>query len=210
MNHYAVLADLLGVSLERLQEALDPLDSDYELGRLDSMERMARALEHLGIQRKPIEIRELCIAEKEAALKPWQPYPEVLSMFSSLRQRQLRLGLCSNANPIGRTIAGSFNLDLVVDPNAAVFSCEVGMVKPDPMIYSEVSRRLNLPPRLCLYVDDNGRYLEAAQGSGMVSVAVLHADGQAALEPNHPGVLGADFQVEEVAQVADLFAIPAS
>lgn len=53
----------------------------------------------------------------------------------------------------------------------AVFSCEVGAAKPDPVIYREVCQRLGVQARNCVYLGDGGsRELEGALHVGMKPV----------------------------------------
>ena len=35
-----------------------------------------------------------------------------------------------------------------------IFSCEIGLLKPDPEIYLDMARRLAVDPAACLYVGD--------------------------------------------------------
>jgi putative hydrolase of the HAD superfamily len=74
-----------------------------------------------------------------------------------------------------------------------VVSGEVGLRKPDPVIYALAAERLALPPERIVFVDDLERNVDAARASGMVAIvhrqaapttaAVLAALG---LAPRHP------------------------
>ncbi len=62
--------------------------------------------------------------------------------------------------------------------DAAVFSCNVGLLKPDPRIYSHVCGLLDVSPERCLFVGDGGsRELTGARDAGM-SVVLLRVPGE--------------------------------
>ena len=70
---------------------------------------------------------------------------------SSLRERGLRIGVCSNlALPYGAPLLAA----LPDTPDAVILSYEVGLVKPDPAIFHLVCDRLGLQPAEILFVGD--------------------------------------------------------
>jgi putative hydrolase of the HAD superfamily len=71
-----------------------------------------------------------------------------------LRKAGLRLGLISNADKMevaawsDSPLAGLFDVE--------VFSCDVGLVKPEPAIYRKYLDGLHLSAEECMYVGDGG------------------------------------------------------
>lgn len=63
--------------------------------------------------------------------------------------------------------------------DVVVISGEVGLRKPDPEIYSLTAERLELPPQLCVFVDDHPGNVQAAQAAGMTGV--WHAEAEETL-----------------------------
>jgi putative hydrolase of the HAD superfamily len=64
--------------------------------------------------------------------------------------------------------------------DAAVFSCEVRVKKPDPAIYHFACTRLGIPPERCLYVGDGAdRELTGAARAGLEAV-LLRLPGEGA------------------------------
>ncbi len=59
--------------------------------------------------------------------------------------------------------------------DAVVSADEVGRGKPDPAIFLEAARRLDLAPARCVVVEDAPAGLEAARRAGMASIGVLSA-----------------------------------
>lgn len=97
--------------------------------------------------------------------------PENVETLRVLRAAGFRLGLISNADVMevapwrGCPLAGLFDVEL--------FSCEVGLVKPEPAIYARCSRALGVEPAECLFVGDGGSHeLVGAKAAGMSTAFV--------------------------------------
>ncbi len=79
-----------------------------------------------------------------------------------------KIGMLSNA--------GANWLDRLFEPwqaqlfDEVVMSYEVGVVKPDPLMYQTLINRLGLLPEECLYIDDQIRYVEGATKLGMIGI----------------------------------------
>ncbi|MBQ0819903.1 HAD family hydrolase [Microvirga sp. HBU67558] len=77
--------------------------------------------------------------------------PEIAEIWQTLRERGLRVGICSNlALPYGAPLLSA----LPDTPDAVILSYEVGLVKPDPAIFRLVCDRLGLQPAEILFVGD--------------------------------------------------------
>ncbi len=95
-----------------------------------------------------------------------------LDVLSHLRAKGYRTGLISNCSFEATRIWGETRLAPLID--VAVFSCSVGMMKPDPRIYGLVTEQLNVKPQDCLYVADGiGQELAIATQIGMHSIQIL-------------------------------------
>ena len=99
--------------------------------------------------------------------------PGALAWLERLRSSGWRQALASSAprpniDAVFESIAplGRY-LDTVVSAD------EVGRGKPDPAIFLEAARRLSLPPRRCVVVEDAPAGLEGARRAGMRSIGVL-------------------------------------
>jgi HAD superfamily hydrolase (TIGR01509 family) len=77
--------------------------------------------------------------------------PGIAEIWQSLRERGLRIGVCSNlALPYGAPLLAA----LPDTPDAVILSYEVGLVKPDPAIFHLVCDRLDLQPAEIHFVGD--------------------------------------------------------
>lgn len=100
----------------------------------------------------------------------WEVYPDVRDTFAALRGQGLKLGVVSNWDP--RLPELLKRLGLARELDALVYSSEVGVEKPDPRIFQEALRRLEVEPGMALHVGD-GR-LEDVEGAQAVGMRALH------------------------------------
>ncbi|MET0532237.1 MAG: HAD family hydrolase [Microvirga sp.] len=101
------------------------------------------------------ELEEGGLAELEADLQAEcasvRLRPGIAEIWQSLRERGLRIAVCSNlALPYGPPLLAA----LPDTPDAVILSYEVGLVKPDPAIFRLVCTRLELQPAEILFVGD--------------------------------------------------------
>lgn len=76
-----------------------------------------------------------------------------------------KLGIVSDAPPSTRRILAKEGIMDYID--AATFSCDVGVLKPDPLIYCATLDRLNIQPDEALFVDDMPSKLRGALDLGI-------------------------------------------
>lgn len=97
------------------------------------------------------------------------PRADALETLSRVRSAGLRTGLISDcSHPLPQMWPDTPFANLVDVP---VFSCDVGVRKPDPRIYHVACSRLNVPPPRCLYIGDGGsQELTGASQVGMHAV----------------------------------------
>lgn len=81
---------------------------------------------------------------------------------------QYRIGLLSNA--------GDNWLHDMLEPwqvalfEEAVLSYQLGVTKPDPIMYETIATRLGMLPEECVFIDDQPRYCEGAVVVGMKAI----------------------------------------
>jgi len=83
----------------------------------------------------------------------WTPYPDTAAVFGALRDHGIKIGVVSN---IAFDIRPAFaKLGVADDVDAFVLSFEVGVVKPDPAIFTIALDRLGVPAQRALMVGDS-------------------------------------------------------
>lgn len=110
--------------------------------------------------------------------------------LESLASRGFRLGVISNADGRMEDVLVRTGLRELVE--FVIDSEKVGMEKPDPRIFREGARRLDLPPQECLYVGD--LYPVDVVGAWGADMAAVLLDPAGRLE----------FPVDRVRAVRDL------
>ena len=95
-----------------------------------------------------------------------------IEVLSRVKLDGYRTGLISNCSFETTILWKEVPLAPLID--VAVFSCLVGMKKPDPRIYRLATEQLNVEPQDCLYVADGiGQELAVASQIGMHAVQIL-------------------------------------
>ena len=96
-------------------------------------------------------------------------HPGIIPMLSFLKNRGIKIGLISNCFSEETTLIRQRKWFSYFD--APCLSWEIGMRKPDPVIYHACTDLLGIPAENCLYVGDGGsQELETARSLGMQAV----------------------------------------
>jgi putative hydrolase of the HAD superfamily len=145
------------------------------------------------------DVEQVLEMRRARARRVLVPRPDALPTLDELRSRGHLLGMISvctqdvpqvwDDTPLG----GKFD--------ATVFSCDVGVSKPDPRIYEIACERLEVEPADCLFVGDGANdELPGAERAGMTAVQ-LRAPGEM-LTPDGEAWQGAS--IEHLSEVVDL------
>jgi putative hydrolase of the HAD superfamily len=160
---------LLGMDREDFEKRYT---ADYEIwgrGKIrDPGLIMAYTLRGLGFSQARIE--QAAEARMERIRRAIHGVAEKnLRLLGELRERGYKTALVSNADVMdirywpGSALSRSFD--------GTVFSCETGLLKPDPRIFALAAETLRVESGACLYVGDGGhRELSGARTAGMLPV----------------------------------------
>jgi putative hydrolase of the HAD superfamily len=168
---YARMADAVGAEPDRFREAWFEGRKSREIGPI--ADHLRQIFGELGIERN---VDDLLAMRRDWTKTSLRPRPDALPTLDELRRRGHLLGMISvcaqevpqvwDETPLG----GKFD--------ATVFSCEVGVSKPDPRIYEIACERLRVEPADCLFVGDGANdELPGAERAGM-SALQLRAPGE--------------------------------
>ncbi|MEO6086741.1 MAG: HAD-IA family hydrolase [Umezawaea sp.] len=117
----------------------------------------------------------------------WTPYPDTARVVTALHERGVRVGVVSNIGwDIRPALANAGVLDLL---DTVVLSCEHGVEKPDPALFTLACDKLGLAPGSVLYVGDDPVKDGAAVQVGM-AVYLLPNDRSADRDRGLDAVLG--------------------
>lgn len=163
VNIQAVVFDVFG-TLVQIGQKHHPygqlLEKMSHLGRKPQPKDAARIMSNnvglagaaamFGVDLPPAQIAGLEI-ELFAELVSIELFPDTLPTLQALRHAGFKMALCSNlAAPYAVPVKF-----LLPSLDAYAWSFEVGSVKPNPVIYQEVCRRLNCLPREVMMIGDN-------------------------------------------------------
>jgi putative hydrolase of the HAD superfamily len=191
---YDAMAQAAGVEESRFREAWLSGRKSREVGPI--VDHLRDLFGDLGAEP---DIDEVLAMRREWTKRSLQPRPDALETLAELRRRGHLLGLisvCSQDVPhvwAETPFAGA--LDEVV------FSCDVGVSKPDPRIYEIACERLGVEAGDCLFVGDGANdELPGAERVGMAAVQ-LRAPGET-LTSDGEAWRGAS--IEHLSEVLDL------
>jgi HAD superfamily hydrolase (TIGR01509 family) len=93
-----------------------------------------------------------------------EPYPDVRRTLDRLEHAGVRMSVVSDAWPELVDLFAALDLDRYF--RGFAISAVLGCTKPDPRMYAEGRRLLDLPPPDCLFIDDDPRLVAAARDLG--------------------------------------------
>lgn len=147
---------------------------ERQTGRAGDIEENVRTVAaRAGAWPSDSQIAEVLEARVALYRKWFVPRPGAVEILRELRERAMPTALISMCAPDTPALWRGSPLAGLID--ALVFSCEVGMRKPDPEIYLAATGRLGVDPAACLYVGD-GSYRELTGASAVGMRAILIRD----------------------------------
>lgn len=192
---YDQMADAFGVERDRFRGVWLAAHVSRATGPI--ADHLSTIAAELGAD---VDVDELIELRRDWAMRTLVPRPDALPTLAELRRRGHRVGLisvCSEDVPLvwdETPLAGTLD--------EMIFSCDVGVSKPDPRIYELACERLGVEPAECLFVGDGANdELPGAEHVGMIALQ-LRAPGEELTEPGNAWQ-GASIQhLSEVLQIA--------
>jgi putative hydrolase of the HAD superfamily len=169
-------AKALGIDAAAFRREWEATAAGRQTGRLGDMEANIRELcRRVGAEPSPAQVTA-ALEIRTALYERWfVPTQGTIETLRWLRARGVPTALISMCAPDTPPLWHASALAESVD--VEVFSCEVGLRKPDPAIYLHACSQLGVDPRSCLYVGDGSyRELSGATAVGMTAVLVLDPD----------------------------------
>jgi len=114
------------------------------------------------------QIGELAGMTAVEARREIEDNPADANLFSYIRETlkpRYKIGLLSNASDYH--LDDIFTVEQVGLFDEIVLSYQVGAIKPDAAMYEAIATKLDVLPEECLFIDDQPRFVDAAQRVGM-------------------------------------------
>lgn len=163
------MAEDIGIPEQKFREIWDTTDDERTIGALTLEEVVGRILREnecycAGLFRTLIEKR---INAKVDCFR--HLHKDIVPMLQSLKEKGILVGLISNCYYEEAEVIRESELFPYFD--VACLSCELGVMKPDVMIFEKCMEKLGVVSEECLYIGDGGsRELETAESMGMKAV----------------------------------------
>jgi putative hydrolase of the HAD superfamily len=173
---YGQRADAVGAPRERFQEVWMSGRAGRDTGPIEDSVRWVFG--ELGLEADPQVIMSM---RREWTRESLVPRPDAIATLKELRVRGHELGLITVCST---DVAELWEESLFAGLfDATVFSCEVGLSKPDARIYELCCEQLGVPPEECLFVGDGANHeLPGAEQVGMTAIQ-LRAPGEELTPP---------------------------
>ena len=151
---------------------------DRQTGRVGDMAEHVRTLAaRAGGWPGESQVAEV-LEMRTALYRKWfEPRAGALEIVREMRDRGMPTALISMCAPDTPALWRSSPFAGLLD--VEVFSCEVGLRKPDEAIYRLAAERIGSPPERCVFLDDSAANVAAAEAVGMRGIVV--ADVEAAI-----------------------------
>ena len=147
-----------GTSFKRVTGVFSTID--------DNVEHICR---RLGAQVGKESVRLAVQIRVDHTRVTLKPRPDAVATLTQLRNSGFAVGLLSNCSADVPLVWHETPFAPLIE--SPVFSCSVGLKKPDPRIYAAACRELNVEPADCLYVGDGSDLeLTGALEAGMEPV----------------------------------------
>ena len=101
--------------------------------------------------------------------------PVVLGWVKALRENGLKTGILSNM-PVNLSSYLRQSADWLPHFHYLVFSCELGLTKPDAAIYHACLKGMGVTPEESLFIDDRLVNVEGARAAGMRALIFRSVD----------------------------------
>jgi len=156
-------ASLVGVAEPPFFQLYSDTRDEYDCGRYDWRQHWHAFAAAAGVRFSDAHLAR--IVEFETAM--WlRVNPEALELARAIRARGLRTAILSNMPPdLLRHLRRRF--DWLGEFAVQIWSCEHGVIKPDPAIYRLCLDALGCGPQRALFFDDRPRNVEGARQAGM-------------------------------------------
>ena len=157
---------MTGVPAQVFRTVYDRFRFEFDRGTITGAQMYRQLLEADGYHQ---QAADMALMEQIARLdmESWRPvHQDVTNWGLSLKASGLKLGILSNM-PTEFLTYYEDEIALFKAAHYACFSCRVGLIKPEPAIYHDVLKGLEVEPQEAVFFDDMAVNVEAACALGI-------------------------------------------
>ena len=160
------LAELAGVTRDRFETVLWALRGEYDRGTISALEYYREILSELGVSKDEKSIKEMVALDMES----WSGVnPETVTLMEDVKKAGYLLGILSNM-PHEFLAWCRANVPAVSLAQFSLFSCELGLVKPEEAIYRELLSTAGVKSEELVFFDDNAENIKSALALGIRAI----------------------------------------
>ena len=157
------VAKKLGITLDQYFDSIDSVYADSIAGRKTKkqvLNVMAR-----NLKTTPAKLEKLYVKSYRRHFKKNR---KLYRLAFKLKKKGYKIAILSDQNYISKQVLASPKLTKNFD--AVIISCNVGIRKPDPKIYRLTLKKLKLPARQTVFIDNQTWNLMPAKKLGMKTI----------------------------------------
>ncbi len=155
-------AALVGVTEPPFFEIYSATRHSYDCGRCDFRQHWQAFADAAGVKLRREQVER--IAEMETLM--WlRVNPEIVALAREIKAQGMRIAILSNIPH--DLLAEVRKFGWLDEFELKIWSCELGIVKPNPAIYRACLDALGCPAERTLFFDDRANNVEAARRLGM-------------------------------------------
>jgi putative hydrolase of the HAD superfamily len=166
------LLKIAGVEEELFEKAYWAHRLDYDADILNGQTYWQAVARDTEAHFTPQQIEQLM--EQDAAM--WMDLNRAMvAWIPKIKQAGLKLGILSN---MGYGVLGYIRprFEWLDQFDHLTWSCELGVVKPDPAIYLHTLKKLQALPQQTLFIDNLEKNIVAAESVGLQALLFTHVD----------------------------------
>jgi putative hydrolase of the HAD superfamily len=153
------LARLAGTGREELEKLIWNQRGDFDRGVLRAADYYRGILSRLGIRAEDETIEKMA----EVDLGSWKNVnPLTVKLMEEVKERGYKLGILSNM-PREFLAFAREELPVFKLPQTGIFSCELGLIKPEAAIYRALLEALDVRAEETVFFDDMDANIAAAK-----------------------------------------------
>jgi putative hydrolase of the HAD superfamily len=162
----------LGVPADEFLRVWRDISPNRNSGQFGSVEGDIRhACGLLRVRPAPAQVARAAAIRLALQRRNQVPRPGAIETLLKLKSSGRKIALVSDAFVDVTRVWPESEFAGLMD--AAVFSCDLGVTKPDPAMYNTACERIGVTPARCLYVGDGGSSeLSGAKALGMTPVLI--------------------------------------
>jgi putative hydrolase of the HAD superfamily len=195
------LAPVLGCERESFRREWKALRPSVVIGGLAFRDALGDIAARLGQRADDATLQQVCDARIHLKAEPFgQIEGGIIAMLNQLRRRGLRLAVISNC--FAEDVTAWPRCDLVSRIDVALFSFEAGLAKPDPEIYRQAVRRLDVAPSDAWFIGDGAD--DELSGAARAGLRAWRATWFLKRWPHFQEPAGPLTSVDEVVRLVDV------